>query len=78
MDKLYRVESYKIEEINGTNIIRITTMAEEYLDMSKSADASFYENVTRTFENRGKGLYISTNKDFAVRFIEVDSIPEDH
>lgn len=77
MDKLYRIEGWSITMVDGTNIVQLGQMANEYLDTSHSEELIFYEATQRTCDYVGKGLYIDKTKQFAFRFIEVDSIPED-
>lgn len=51
------VEGWSITMVNGTNIIQLTRMADEYLDMSQSADVKFYEAITQKFEYIGNSVY---------------------
>lgn len=78
MNKLYMVEGWSIAMVNGTNIVQLGQMANEYLDTSHSEGLKFYEVIQRTCDYVGKGLYIGKTKQFAFRFVEVDSTPKDY
>ena len=78
MDEVYRIEGVNINRVKNSNLIQLVRMPDDYLNLSGKGDLNTYKSITSMLDYKRQGLYIDENKEIAIRFVEVDSIPKDY
>lgn len=71
MDKFFRVEIFKVQKQNNSNITYLERQKDEYINLGNPEDSVKYNIITTLFGTAEEGLYYSEKDGYTFRFVPI-------